>query len=135
MAEADGLFLKPKSLPFVIWSPIIIRVARPPWSLSKTIQRRSTANGFTNLIEAMSIGQPVIVTRTGALPGELDVEKAGCGLHIPPDNPGALASAIKTLAADPGRAEAMGRRGRHLVESHYSLAHYANRLHRFFETL
>ena len=56
-----------------------------------------TANGFTNLMEAMAVGQPVIVTRTGALPGEIDVEKAGCGIFVPPGNPDALAEAIDTL--------------------------------------
>ena len=94
-----------------------------------------TANGFTNLIEAMAVGQPVIVTRTGALPGELDVEKAGCGLHVPPDDPEALADAIKSLAKDPQRAKAMGDRGRSLAETHYNLVRYANDLHRFFESL
>jgi len=90
---------------------------------------------FTHLIEAMSIGQPVIVTRTGALPGELDVEKAGCGLHVPPENPAALAEAIETLAVDPPSVQAMGEKGCQLMESHHSLNYYAARLHKFFETL
>ena len=57
-----------------------------------------TANGFTNLMEAMALGLPVIVTRTGALPGELDVEAAGCGLHVPPEHPEALAEAMEAIA-------------------------------------
>jgi hypothetical protein len=94
-----------------------------------------TANGFTNLIEALAVGQPVIVTRTGALPGELDVERAGCGLHVPPDDPDALADAMKTLASDPGRARAMGECGRSLAESHYNLQRYSRQLHEFFMSL
>jgi glycosyltransferase involved in cell wall biosynthesis len=94
-----------------------------------------TANGFTNLIEALAVGQPVIVTRTGALPGEIDVEKAGCGLHVPPDDPDALAKAMVQLLADPARARAMGDKGRQLIETHYNTDRYADDLHKFFESL
>jgi len=95
----------------------------------------NTAVGFTNLIEAMAMARPVIVTRTGALPSEIDVEKAGVGLFVPPEDPAALAKAIDTLANDPVRAAAMGRKGRHLVESHYNIKRYARDLHSFFQTL
>jgi glycosyltransferase involved in cell wall biosynthesis len=94
-----------------------------------------TAVGFTELIEVMAMARPVILTRTGALPTEIDVEKAGCGLHVPPENPDALAEAIEFLAADPRRAQAMGEAGRHLVESYYNIQRYANDLHAFFESL
>jgi hypothetical protein len=94
-----------------------------------------TANGFTNLIEAMALAQPVIVTRTGALPGEIDVEATGCGLHVPPNDPQALAKAIDILAEDPERAEAMGRAGRRLCEAHYNIGRYSSDLHAFFESL
>jgi hypothetical protein len=97
--------------------------------------REETANGFTNLIESLALGQPVIMTRTGALPGELDVEKAGCGLLVPPNDPQALANALTLLASDPQRAEEMGNKGRELVETHYNMDRYARDLHRFFETL
>jgi len=94
-----------------------------------------TGCGFTNLIEAMAMARPVIVTRTGALPTEIDVEKAGCGLHVPPDNPVAVAEAIETLANDPERARAMGESGRELCERHYNLGRYARGLHEFFQSL
>jgi len=94
-----------------------------------------TANGFTNLIEAMAVGQPVIVTRTGALPGEIDVEKAGCGLHVPPDDPAALAAAIEALGSDPRGAQAMGEVGRRLCETHYNMKRYATELHQFLNSL
>ena len=94
-----------------------------------------TAVGTTNLLEAMAMARPVIVTRTGALPTEIDVEKAGCGLHVPPEDPAALAEAIKAMAGDPRRAQAMGEQGRRLAEGHYNVARYAAALHRFFESL
>ena len=97
--------------------------------------REYIACGFTELVEVMAMARPVILTRTGALPTEIDVEKAGCGLHVPPDDPGALAEAMDTLATDPKRAEAMGQKGRELVESYYNIERYANDLHKFFESL
>jgi glycosyltransferase involved in cell wall biosynthesis len=93
------------------------------------------ANGFTNLIEAMAVGQPVIVTRTGALPGEIDVEKAGCGLHVPARDPAALAHALDTIADQPDRARAMGDAGRQLCETHYNMNRFATDLHSFFASL
>ena len=94
-----------------------------------------TANGFTNLIEAMAVGQPVIMTKTGALPGEIDVEKSGCGIFVPPENPDALAEAIDFLGGNPDKAEALGKKGRELVERYYNMERYAKDLHEFFETL
>ena len=94
-----------------------------------------TAVGFTEIIEALAMARPIIMTRTGALPTEIDVEKAGCGLLVPPDDPGALANAIEILSKDPKRAEAMGQKGRQLAESYYNIERYARDLHKFFESL
>jgi hypothetical protein len=94
-----------------------------------------TAVGFTELVEVLAMARPVIMTRTGALPTEIDVEKCGCGILVPPDNPQALADAIETLANDPARAEAMGLKGRELAERYYNIDRYANDLHKFFESL
>jgi len=63
------------------------------------------------------------------------VEKAGCGLHVPPDDPDALAKAMEQLMADPARARAMGDKGRQLIETHYNTDRYANDVHKFFESL
>ncbi|HLX68001.1 MAG TPA: glycosyltransferase [Verrucomicrobiae bacterium] len=94
-----------------------------------------TAVGTTNLIEAMAVGRPVIVTKTGALPSGIDVEKEGCGLFVPPQNPEALAAALETLANDPKRAEAMGAAGRRLAEQRYNMDRYGKDLHALFESL
>jgi glycosyltransferase involved in cell wall biosynthesis len=94
-----------------------------------------TAVGMTNLIEAMAMSRPVIVTRTGALPTEIDVERSGCGVFVPPRDPGALAEAIDALADDRARARAMGEQGRRLCESHYNIERYADELHEFFTSL
>lgn len=93
------------------------------------------APGFTNMIEAMALGRPVIVTRTGALAGELDIEAEGCGLFVPPGDVDALVGAMECLARNPREAAAMGRRGRILCERHYNIVRFASDLHSLFEAL
>lgn len=94
-----------------------------------------TAVGFTNFIEALALGRPVIVTKTGAIASEIDVEKAGCGLFVPPGDSNALASALITLAENSEMSMLMGRKARALAESHYNIDRYAQGLHSFFESL
>jgi glycosyltransferase involved in cell wall biosynthesis len=94
-----------------------------------------TACGFTGLIEAMGLGRPVILTRTSAVESEIDVEKAGCGIHVVPNDVNSLADAITTLANDHERARAMGVAARKLAEDHYNIERFARDLHVFFESL
>ena len=94
-----------------------------------------TGVGMTNLIEAMAMARPVIVTRTGALPSEIDVEQIGCGLHVPPNDPRALADAIDYIATHRSEAVAMGERGRAACEARYNIERYARDLHQFFSSL
>jgi glycosyltransferase involved in cell wall biosynthesis len=83
----------------------------------------------------MAMGRPVILTRTGALATEIDVERDRCGLHVPPGDVDALARAMSSLAADPARAAALGQAGRDLCEARYDIRRYAEQLHTFFESL
>ena len=83
----------------------------------------------------MALGQPVIVTKTGALPGEIDVEKLGCGIFVPSQNPQALAEAIVFLGDNPDTAEAMGQKGREITQHYYNIERFAEDLHKFFQTL
>lgn len=93
------------------------------------------AVGFTNLLEAMAMGRPVVVTRTGAIVEELDVEKHGVGIFCEPGDAKGMRSAIEYLAQHPREAEEMGRRGRQLCENHYNTDRYAHGLHELFESL
>jgi len=94
-----------------------------------------TAVGITNLIEAMAMARPVIATRTGALPSELDIEKAECGLFVPPNDPAALAKALQHLSEHTDVARAMGENGRRLSEKHYNIGRYARDLEQMFRNL
>ncbi len=69
------------------------------------------------LLEAAACGRPIVASD---VPGCREVVRTGSdgnGILAPPRDVGALADAIATLVADPTRREAMGRRGRLLVES------------------
>lgn len=70
------------------------------------------------LFETLACGVPAIVTD---FPGMADsVRECGCGLVIPPEDPQALAEAVRTLFQNPEMREQMGRRGRDFVARGHS---------------
>lgn len=70
------------------------------------------------VFETLACGVPIVVTD---FPGMADlVVENNCGLVIPRDNPGALATAVAHLFQCPEERNAMGRRGRALVERKHS---------------
>jgi glycosyltransferase involved in cell wall biosynthesis len=76
-------------------------------------------------LEWMAAGRPVIATNVGGLADIVDPGMTG--LLIPPGDAAALAEAVKSLLADPARAEAMGRAARVRWEEHFSLAPFYQR--------
>jgi glycosyltransferase involved in cell wall biosynthesis len=71
------------------------------------------------LIEAMSLGKPVIATKAGG-PIEI-IEDQVSGLLVPPSDPEALSDAIIHLLQDPSGGAEMGRSGRERVEKMFPL--------------
>jgi len=65
-------------------------------------------------IEAMSCAVPVVATTGGALPEVLG-PSGETGLLVEPNDPDALAHAIRTLLDDPALRERLGARGRERV--------------------
>lgn len=101
----------------------------------KTDPLEKTAVGLTSAIEAMAMARPVVVTKTGAMPGILNLDQSRCGLAISPEDPAALAEAMKFLAANPAAAAEMGAAGRRHCESYFNIERYASDLDAFFESL
>ncbi|MBX9677906.1 MAG: glycosyltransferase [Gemmataceae bacterium] len=71
------------------------------------------------LLEAMARGLPVVTTRVGGNPEVVDDGKTG--FLVPSQDPAELAVAILRMRADPAESQAMGRLGRHRVETHFDV--------------
>lgn len=68
------------------------------------------------LLAIMACARPVLYSGSGE--GAELVRAAHAGIVVPPEDPGALADAARTIVADPERARAMGASGRRYVEEH-----------------
>lgn len=79
----------------------------------------------TVLVEAMACGRPVVSTLVGGIPSLVSHEDDG--LLYPAGDLDALTGSLRTLLADPGRGEAMGRRGRAAVAATLSREAQADR--------
>jgi len=74
-------------------------------------------------LQALALGKPVVGTTVGGIP---EVIRPGeTGLLAPPQDPRALAAALRQLWEQPQLREEMGRRGRELVVQKYSLEQMA----------
>jgi len=82
------------------------------------------------LLEAMSIGMPVIGTNIGGIP-EIIRNKRN-GLLVAPKDPLAIAQAIKSLVEDWGKALEMGRNARNTVEKYFSKTMMINKISRLY---
>jgi colanic acid biosynthesis glycosyl transferase WcaI len=83
-------------------------------------QRREAADLVlpSKLLNILAVGRPVVVTAEPGTELAEVVTAAGAGLVVPPDDPAALAAAVRELASDPVRCRAMGVAGRYWVEHH-----------------
>ncbi len=79
-----------------------------------------------SVLEAMSVGLPVVVTRDCGLASL--IEHSGCGVVTDPEVP-ALADAVATLLAnEPPCAGDGGENGRRTVQTHQGMRAVADRL-------
>jgi glycosyltransferase involved in cell wall biosynthesis len=80
-------------------------------------------SGFEGLpvavLEAMSLGTPVVATSVGGVPAV--VRDGETGVLVPAEDPEALADGIATLLDDPALAADLALTGRKIVERDYSL--------------
>jgi glycosyltransferase involved in cell wall biosynthesis len=76
--------------------------------------------------EACAAGLPVVSTRVGGVPEV--IEDGVTGLLVEPDDPGALAAAIRRLASDGALRRRMGDAGRARMKALYSWEHSLERM-------
>lgn len=72
-----------------------------------------------SLLEAMALGLPVAATAVDGVPEVVADGKTG--LLVPPERPDALAKALKSLAADPARRQALGAAAHALVAEKFTI--------------
>ena len=82
------------------------------------------------LLEAMAASRPVVASKAG---GPLEIIREGeTGMLAEPGSVRAHADCLCRLLRDPARRESMGREGRLRVESQFSAATFARRLHAIY---
>ena len=82
--------------------------------------------GITTILEGMSMGLPVICTRTR---GQTDTVIEGVtGRFVPPGDAVALRAVIEELLADPDQCRRLGDAGRRWVDDHAEIDRYVNNL-------
>jgi glycosyltransferase involved in cell wall biosynthesis len=83
------------------------------------------------VFDYMAARRPVLLAIDGVI--REVVEQAQAGVFVPPGSPQALAQAVCEMAAQPALGQAMGRRGREYIESHFDRAVLAARLSALME--
>ena len=83
----------------------------------------------------MGVARPVLAGVDKTSDTYAVVQEADSGVCVPPEDPEALAEAIRTLHQDPERAAEMGRRGRAHVEAHYTSVSVARQYEALFTKL
>ena len=86
----------------------------------------------TVLLEAMALGTPVVSTLVSGVPEMVDHPTSG--LLVAPNDPAALAGALRQLTADPTYARACAVHARKRVEQDFALTTNVARLHQWFRS-
>jgi glycosyltransferase involved in cell wall biosynthesis len=97
------------------------------------VSSSSFGEGFSNaLAEGMACGLPAIATDVG----DATLILGDTGLVVPPENPRALAAAIRTLAQEPAAARADRRiRARARVVDQFAMTHAVRRYDELYASL
>jgi len=85
------------------------------------------------IIQAMSLGIPIVATNAGGIPEVVTAGKSG--LLVEPGNPTALAEAIIQILRDPKRAKEMGDLAREEVKIKFNLPEMIKEMEQIYETL
>ena len=94
------------------------------------VRENSYSGATTTLLQAMSCGKPVVVSRTSAIARGYHLEDdVNCRL-VPPGDPDAFGRALTGALDDRTRAEALGLRARETVQRHLTWSGYTHEIGR-----
>ena len=86
----------------------------------------------SKLLAIMSSRRPAIIVADSDSEATAMVQRSECGLHVPPEDPYALAKAIQFLSSRPKICSKMGQKGRDWAISHYNKAFIVDQYEKFF---
>ena len=89
--------------------------------------------GYTNMLEAMAMQKPVLMTRSGCL--HVNPETGGFGKLIPQKSPLEWSTSMNELINKPDLAKYFGKNGRKIVESEFTKAKFDESVLSFFNSL
>ena len=89
--------------------------------------------GYTNILEAMAMCKPVLMTQSGCL--HINAETGGFGIVIKPRDVQGWVNAINHLHQDHEKALGMGNRGREIVERDFTIERFNQDVLEFIETI
>jgi glycosyltransferase involved in cell wall biosynthesis len=90
--------------------------------------RKREAVGWTNMLELMAVGLPIIKTRTGTLDDIVDLEAIGAGILVEPGDTAALAQAMNRLRENSALRLEMGWKAAAYVRTHLTMKRFAEPL-------
>jgi colanic acid biosynthesis glycosyl transferase WcaI len=76
----------------------------------------------SKIYKQMAAGRPMLTIAPEGSDLARTIREAGCGVVVEPDDAQAAAEALRSLRANPGVLEEMGRNARRALETHYSRA-------------
>ena len=89
--------------------------------------------GYTNMLEAMAMRKPVMMTQSGSL--HINPETDGFGFQIKPRDIRGWVDAMNHLHKDHKKALAMGYRGREIVERDFTIDRFNQDILEFIKTI
>lgn len=89
----------------------------------------------SKLLSYMAAGKPVVAAVNGLSYAAQVILTANCGILVPPEEPKALAAALRELRSRPQDAHKLGRAGRIHVRQHYERSQILQRWSKLLETL
>jgi len=118
-AEALGLG-NVTLLPFQPYADLPFMLAAADGLLVPLDRSKSRLSVPSKLYHYMSAGRPILGLTTEDSEVHRLIREVGCGICAPPDDPAAIAEAVRNLAGSAAERAAMGIRSRAYVEAHYS---------------